>query len=192
MSEVPSVPRRAAPNARRTLIVMAAIALAPVIASYVAYYLWPREQHVNYGLLLASPAPAIEGTRADGRAFTLGDLHGKWVMIVVSRGACEAACERGLYATRQARTIQGRDQDRVVRLLMQSDADGLDEAQSAQHRDLDVVRVAPEAFGAWPSSDRGIYLVDPLGNLVLAWPPDPDIKALAKDLSRVLRASRIG
>ena len=37
-----------------------------------------------------------------------------------------------------------------------------------------------------------IYLVDPLGNAVLAWPRAPDIKALANDLGKLLRASQIG
>jgi len=39
---------------------------------------------------------------------------------------------------------------------------------------------------------RNIYLIDPLGNIVLRYPADPDIKRMAKDLERLLRASRIG
>ena len=38
----------------------------------------------------------------------------------------------------------------------------------------------------------GILLADPHGNLVLRYPADPDIKRLAKDLERLLRASQIG
>ena len=37
-----------------------------------------------------------------------------------------------------------------------------------------------------------IYLVDPLGNLVLRYPRDADPTRIKKDLSRLLRASRIG
>ena len=48
------------------------------------------------------------------------------------------------------------------------------------------------AVAALPKGEDAIYLVDPLGNQVLAWPRDPDIKALARDLTRVLEASRIG
>jgi hypothetical protein len=36
------------------------------------------------------------------------------------------------------------------------------------------------------------YLVDPLGNLVLRYPEDPDVKGMAKDIGRLLKASRIG
>jgi hypothetical protein len=60
----------------------------------------------------------------------------------------------------------------------------------AEHPDLVVVRVAnPPAL---PRGGNRIYLVDPLGNFVLAWPAKPDIKAMAKDLTRLLRASSIG
>ena len=63
---------------------------------------------------------------------------------------------------------------------------------AAEHPDLVTARVPAGALGAWPAGDERIYLVDPLGNFVLAFPRDPDIKAMAKDLTRLLRASRIG
>ena len=60
------------------------------------------------------------------------------------------------------------------------------------HPGLVVARVAAGALAALPGAHPGIWLIDPLGNLVLAYPADPDIKGLAKDLARVLRASGIG
>ncbi|HET8876069.1 MAG TPA: hypothetical protein VFO53_07055 [Casimicrobiaceae bacterium] len=60
----------------------------------------------------------------------------------------------------------------------------------AEHPDLTAVRVA--APPALPRGAARIYLVDPLGNFVLAWPSKPDIKAMARDLGRLLRASSIG
>ena len=50
----------------------------------------------------------------------------------------------------------------------------------------------PGALANWPAGPQRIYLVDPLGNLVLAWPREPDIKKVGKDIERLLRASRIG
>jgi len=51
----------------------------------------------------------------------------------------------------------------------------------------------PESVAArFPSGPLSLYAVDPLGNLVLAWPADPDIKGIARDLTRLLKASRIG
>src|SRR5205085_10872171 len=167
------------------------IGVAPIIASYVAYYFWPRQARVNYGELLPTqPASAVEGTRSDGRAFRLDSLRGRWILLMSSHVQCDAICQRMLYATRQARTIQGTDQDRVVRVWLVTGAGDASAALLAQHPGLDVVRIT--AATRANVSDRQIYLIDPLGNWVLAWPADPDIKALAKDLGRVLRASQIG
>jgi hypothetical protein len=52
--------------------------------------------------------------------------------------------------------------------------------------------VAPAAVAALPEGAGRIYLIDPLGNFVLAWPLRPDIKAMARDVARLLRASSIG
>jgi hypothetical protein len=181
------------PHARRTLLLIAAIGVAPIVASYTAYYLWPREARVNYGELLSTrPAPSIEGVRTDGRPFRLENLRGRWVLLMSSQVRCDAICERRLYATRQARTIQGGDQDRVVRVWLVTGEGDAPPALLAQHPGLDVVRIAEAARANLSTSDGRIYLIDPLGNWVLAWPADPDIKALAKDLGRVLRASQIG
>ena len=178
---------------RRTLLLIAAIGVAPVIASYAIYYFWPRESRVNYGTLLpAQPAPGIEGVRSDGRPFRLAELRGKWVLLSAAPSACDAVCDRMLYATRQARTIQGREMDRVVRLWLVTDEAALPPTLATDHPELGVVRVAPESAARLPSEGTRIYLVDPRGNLVLAWPADPDIKALAKDLERLLRVSQIG
>jgi cytochrome oxidase Cu insertion factor (SCO1/SenC/PrrC family) len=191
----PARPPRAGTDRRgkRTLLLLAALCTAPVLASYVAYYLFPREAQVNYGSLLpTAPASAIEGTKADGAPFRLADLRGRWILLAGDSGGCAAACERKLYATRQARTMQGRDQDRLVRAwLFTGDAMPAPEFL-AQHPGLVVARVPAGALAALPGGERAIYLIDPLGNLVLRFPGDPDINGIAKDLSRLLRASRIG
>jgi peroxiredoxin len=147
---------------------------------------------VNYGTLLATPAPELRGTRVDGTPFALAALRRRWVVLTAGPAACDSACQRALYAGRQARTMQNADRDRVVRVWLVTDAGAPDPALLAQHPDLVVAHVAPGEVEALPAHGRAIYLIDPRGNLVLAWPTDPDIKALAKDLSRLLRVSQIG
>jgi hypothetical protein len=186
-------PARPAPRGRRTLLLIAAVAIAPVVASYVTYYFFPRDTQVNYGTLLpTAPAPAIEGVGEDGRPFRLADLKGKWVLVASGGGRCDAVCERALYATRQARTMQGREQERVARAWLVTDDVAPSPAQLALHPGLVAAKVPPAAAAALPGGAAAIYLVDPLGNLVLRYSEDPDIKALAKDLGRLLKASQIG
>ncbi len=177
----------------RTLLLIAAVAVAPIVASYAVYYLLPRDARVNYGTLLpTAPVPAIQGTRQDGMAFRIEDLRGRWVLLTVSDGSCDAACERLLYATRQARTMQGKEQDRIVRAWLIAGSAVPHSALLAQHAGLVVVRVAEAVPAMLPGSAGAVYVIDPLGNLVLRYQGDPDIKGIAKDLARLLKASRIG
>lgn len=190
---MPTEQQRAVTRTRRTLIAIAAIGIAPIVASYATYYFWPPQARVNYGELLATTAAVpIEGERADGRPFRLAELRGRWVLLMSAPGTCDSHCERTLYATRQARTIQGADQERVVRVWLANDDGVASTALLAEHPGLQRVRVASGTAANSPLADGRIYLIDPLGNWVLAWPADPDIKKLANDLGRVLRASQIG
>jgi peroxiredoxin len=194
-SDPGSLPRRAPDPAaaRRKLLLIGAICVAPVLASYAFYYLSPRDSRVNYGTLLATaPAPALEGTRSDGGRMRLADFAGRWVLLVDARGPCDAACGRMLYASRQARTMQGREQDRIVRVLLVAEGAAPDAALLADHPGLVVVQVDAAAHAGLPGTADAIYVIDPLGNLVLRYDADPDIKAVSKDLTRLLKASGIG
>ena len=184
MTKPPS-PQAARRN-RRTLLLIALVAVAPVVASYVVYYWFPRDKQVNYGELIATPAPALRSTPA----LTWAD--GKWTVAFAASGECDAGCRAALYATRQARTLQGREMQRVRRVWLVTGDDAPAPAVLSEQPDLVVVRASPDALRAWPAGQDRIYLVDPLGNVVLAWPREPDIKKMGRDLERLLRASRIG
>ena len=181
-------------RARRTLWLIAAAVIAPVVLSYAIYYLSPRDTFTNYGELLPTrPITTIAGTRLDGRPFRLDELKGRWAIVVPAGPGCAAACiEQRLHATRQARTMQGRDRERVERVLLVAGDAALRMALLDEHPELIVARARGGDLAALARGSEAIYLVDPLGNQVLAWPHDPDIKALARDLARLLKASRIG
>ncbi len=187
-----AAPDARAPGNRRTLYLIALICLAPIVGSTIVYFFFPRASFTNYGTLLAvQPAPAIHAVAADGKAVDLGTLRGKWVVVVAAGGACDASCTSRLYATRQARTMQGRERERVERVWLVTDGVAPSPAVLADHPDVVAWR-ATDPQAPWPAGREAIYLVDPLGNQVLAWPADPDIKKLAKDIEKLLRASRIG
>ena len=178
---------------RRLLVLIAAIAVAPVLLSYAMYYFLPRDARANYGTLLATrPLPPIAGTQLNGAPFATGDLRGRWIMLFVASGDCDPRCGHALYASRQARTIQNAERERVQRAWLIPDDRAPAPGILAEHPDLLAARIAPSAGTGWPEGVDRIYLIDPLGNFVLAWPSNPDIKAMARDLTRLLRASRIG
>jgi hypothetical protein len=182
---------------RRTLLLLSLVALAPIVESYVAFYWFAPTKRLNDGELLApAPAPTLSGTALGGGPFTLAELRGKWILLIVGGPDCAAACEKALYATRQARTIQGREQDRVVRALLQpTGADALSPGLLAAQPGLIAARADPTALARLPQPGAdgvAILLIDPRGNLVLRYGADPDIRRLANDLGRLLRTSQIG
>lgn len=177
----------------RTLWLILAVCAAPLVASYTAYYLMPARDSVAYGELLPTqPAPLLAGTRADGKAWTLEDEKGHWTIVVAAPAACDDACAARLYATRQARAMQGRERERLTRVWLVTDDGAPANSRLDEHADLVVVRADARSAGRLPRGTDRIYLVDPLGNQVLAWPAAPDVRAIGRDLSRLLKASRIG
>ena len=177
----------------RTLWLILAVCAAPVVGSFAAYYLLPAREGTSYGELLPTqPAPQLAGTRADGRTWTLADERGRWVVVVAAPAACDDACGARLYATRQARTMQGRERERVLRVWLAGGDGEPAAARLAEHPDVAVVRPDARTLERLPRGAEAIYLVDPLGNQVLSWPGSPDIRGVARDLAKLLKASRIG
>ena len=190
-------------NNRKKLLLVVAVFVLPLIASYLAYYVWQPQGAVNnYGELIAPvPLPeTISFTQMTGGETSLKALRGKWLMVQVDAGGCDAACEQKLYAMRQVRLMQGKEQDRVLRVWLVTDAVT---PRPALNQKTENVLLLKDASGALiaklpatgteqSSAKQHIYLIDPLGNLMLRWPANPDMKRMHKDLGRLLKYSQIG
>ena len=157
---------------------------APFVLGWAAWYFgWGTGARGNYGELIA---PRVLS------APPFPELRGKWVLVSFDAAACDAACERKLYFMRQLRKAQGKDETRIERLWVVTDARTPRPELLAAIEGTRVTRTI-EANDAFPGnrSDH-IYLVDPLGNLMLRFPRDPDPSKMLKDLQRLLKYSRIG
>lgn len=180
-----------------SLWLIVALTTAPVAASYLIFYFWPPQHTVNYGVLIGPhplPDPAL--ALVDGTPFRLSQLKGKWALVSVDSGKCDAHCDEKLLYMRQLRLTQGKNADRVERVWLISD-DAPPRAESAvQYPGTWFVRTrAPELLARFPAKESvsdHIYLVDPLGNLMMRFPRNPDPRLMIKDLARLLKASQIG
>lgn len=139
------------------------------------------------------PAPALDGTRADGTAWTLDGEKGHWTIPAAAPAACDDAWARPrLYATPAGADDAGARHERLARVWLVT-GDGVPSAaRTGEHPDIAVVLADPRSLDRLPRGSDAIYLVDPLGNQVLAGPLNPDVRGVARDLSRSLKASRIG
>jgi len=184
-------------SSRTKFLLLIGVFVVPVVAAYLAYFGWRPSAHKNYGDLIAvTPLQHTAGSQADGRAFDLDELKGKWLMVRIGPAACDAACERQLYLMRQIRVAQGKEQARIERLWVLTDGAAPAAAVLQEHPGLHVWRPASPGFAAQFPAPRQpsdhIYLVDPLGNLMLRFPVEPDYKGMMKDLKLLLKASQVG
>ena len=188
----------ALPKRRRTVLwVMLAVTIAPVAASYLIYFFWPPSRTVNYGELIEPrPLPDARLALADGTPFRLSSLRGKWILVTVDSAACDAYCEKKLYYMRQVRLAQGNEMERVERVLLINDDATLVPDKLATYAGTWLIRAGgSNILGLFPAQgirSAHIYLIDPLGNLMMRYPPEPDARRMIKDLKRLLKASRIG
>jgi len=184
-------------TSRTKFLLMVAVFMVPVVAAYLAYFGWRPSGHANYGeLLKVTPLQQTAGHALDGKPFNLDQLRGKWVMVHVGAASCDASCARQLYLMRQIRIAQGKEQSRIERLWVLTDEGVPDAAFLREHPGLYVWRPADTAFGAQftgvQNQSDHVYLLDPLGNLMLRFPAQPDAKRMMKDLKLLLKASQIG
>jgi hypothetical protein len=183
---------------------MAALMLvcaAPVIASYLAFYVVRPEGRKNYGELIqpARALPEMKARLLDGTAVPLPALQGQWLLVSVGGGACDEACQKRIYWTRQLREVMGRDKDRIERVWLVADDAPIDAKLSPQVHaplnDAQALRVPRAVLEQWLPAAAGqkiedhLYVVDPYGNLMLRWPSDMDAAKAKRDIHNLLRAS---
>jgi hypothetical protein len=182
------------------MLAVLAICAAPVIASYLTYYVIRPETHKSYGLLVEPqrPLPQAEGTALDGKRVPLPSLRGQWLFMSVGGGACDPLCERHLYLQRQLRESLGREKERVDWVWLVDDAAPVRPQLLPALSQATVLRVDAQQLRQWLEITPGegthgdLYVVDPQGHLMMRFPPATDTAAaknMKRDLERLLRAS---
>jgi hypothetical protein len=193
---------------RRQLLLLAALFFVPLVVAFWLYYGpsgWRPQGDASKGDLLdpARPLVALALAQADRQPTDAQFLRGKWSMVYVGDGLCDERCRQALYLTRQSRIALNKDMDRVQRVFLVTGRCCDLEFLAREHPDLIVARVDDDASAALlepfptydgiPLADAGrVYLVDPLGNLLMSYAPTAPDKALLTDMKKLLRLSHIG
>lgn len=182
---------------RLKMLAILLVCAAPVIASYFTYYVIRPEGRTNYGTLI-EPMRDVSALGQSSGSGGIATLRGRWVMLVVGPAACDAACRERLYEIRQVRLTTGKERDRVERAWLLEDDAAPDPELLAQHDGLVLMRAGADALARSLPAEAGarvsdhIYVIDPLGNLMMRFPKDADPNRMKKDLAKLLRASRVG
>jgi len=196
-------------RARASLLIIFALFAAPVALAWLLFFVFPEwvpTATTNNGTLIEPirPLPGFHLKSLSGNDIDADFLQGKWTLAYLHKGACDPGCVEQLYQVRQLRLSQGKNIDRLQRLMLWQ-AEGVDEARRndlQQHFPGQIIALLPgderrllEAFnvdGQAPMGQERIYLVDPLGNLMMLYEPGSEPRGMIRDLERLLKYSGLG
>lgn len=196
-------------NSRQVLVLLMLLFLAPTFVAWVMHRTgdgWRPDGTTNRGTLV-HPARPLELSRD----IVLGEqplrdyLQGRWTLVYIGDADCDNDCRENLYKIRQVRIAQNENMKRVQRLYIVSRG-VFDEDVSAylaeEQGGLDIIQPGTGQFDQFEKlfaidaapvgSAERVYIVDPLGNLMMYYQPDADAGGMLKDLKKLLKYSRIG
>jgi len=178
-------------SARRSRLGVLWLALlfcSPLLLAELLYYGsgWRPPGRTNHGTLIEPPRPLAAPV-----------FHGKWSLVYIGSGDCDADCRASLYFMRQTHLGLGESASRVQRLFL---ATGRCCAVDLQHAYPDLIRVDQSGaagsalLASFPSDARAttLFIVDPRGNLMMRYDARSAPKGLLLDLKQLLQLSSIG
>lgn len=199
------------PGLLRRLVVPALILIfsAPLLVSWwlLNYTDFSRDSAAaSHGRLIVPPRPLADIALISLTGVAKQQhLHGKWSLVYLQAGSCGKDCVDVLYKMRQLRLASGEYAPRIQRVMIVSGTDvaPINEEEMQyfagqlmlyvdaynQIFSLKIFRLADDRD---PLLERRLYLIDPLGNLMMSYAPDAEPDGIIKDLKRLLRYSRIG
>lgn len=189
-------------SGRWRMLAVLILCAAPVILSYLMYYVVRPQAQTNYGELIA-PQRAMPADIAlqtlNGKPAQLAQLRGNWLLVSVDSAACDKRCTDKLYWMRQLRTSLGKERDRLDRVWLIDDENTLSKELSNAYTGTYTLRInsqlASIISASWlvtPASTTikdHLFLIDPQGNAMMRFPKDADANKIKRDLSKLLRAS---
>ena len=209
-------PNTAAPPRKKQapwpVIAIFLIALAPVVLALLAYYVPSTglrpEGMSNYGKLIV-PQRAIPDAGAlalktlDGQPFDLKSLHGKWILLSADQAACPESCVKKLFVLRNSHASQGKNVDRLTRVWFVTDNADIPAQVLEAYKGTHFVRADPVQLAAFltPAAAHGdidtalrapMWIIDPLGHLMMEFPRDADATEVRDDIKTLLKNSRVG
>lgn len=188
-------------HGRLKMLVVLLVCAAPVVASYLTFYVIRPSAGTGAYSSLIQPSvstPDLPARSLDGQVVALRSLKGQWLIVAVAGGDCTAACEKHLFMQRQLREMTGRERERIDKVWLVADdaavkpaLRGALEASPGMH----ILRLPPAALAAWLRAEQGralddhLYLIDPMGEWMMRTPVDADPAKVKRDIDRLLRAS---
>ena len=176
-----------------------------ILSSTIWYYSGASlpEGRVNNGQLLSPPIDVGKlGVIYDYQPFNIETIERDWMIFQFIKGDCSLICDDAAYVARQANIALNRESIRVSRFLL-SDSDKnfdiLEKYKPLNHATYGASSLITKEFESQninPFEEGSLFVVDPLGNIIMFYGPKEDknenFKQILEDLKKLLRVSKIG
>lgn len=193
-------------KSRLIFLILVALFGLPYLASFYFYF----DDDASEGLATSNKGQLVSPMRdigniefraLDGSVKSSGDYKGQWIILTLASSRCEQSCIDNLYALKQVRRALGVDRRRVERLLVLNDDKDLVALQQKldDFDGMDVFLAGGEAqaqlaavlkMEQQPLRDA-FYIIDPLGNYMMYYPPVTHPKNILKDMERLMKVSQL-
>ena len=191
------------------ILLFAVFALPPLLSWFLFNYTdMGREPGAGeHGTLVIPPRPVPDLTMFDmsEQTGTEKRLHGKWTLLYLLDGECQEACLKNLYKMRQLRLATGKYARRVQRVILVTDNNQRALTQGQLQAYPGQLILFPENLDSddlqslfklstddSPFVQQRLYLIDPLGNLMMSYDANTEPGGIIKDLKRLLKYSQVG
>ena len=181
---------------RLTLLLITALFVTPIIIAMYLYFGdtdWRPAQSTQKGSLITPPIMLPE----EGFAATPENLRFRevWSLMVLADERCDASCVEALEHIRQIRLSLGPKMTRMQTVYLPGAQAAIEPLNLAEFPKLLVIDPADSAalrelITTWENGE--IFLVDPLGNVMMSYPPGTTMGDVRKDLGHLFKLSGIG
>ncbi len=184
-----------------SLWILIASFLIPIILAYAYFYYGGRPSVKSNGELIIPVVDihTLAITGKSGTELTEEELTPHWRMLYFAGANCDSSCQNSLYNMRQLNIGIGKYQDRVnhgIVHLAEPDSE-FSQLIEKEHKTAGRIYTNADNITAIsklekdPDHLQSIYLVDPLGNIMMHFPKDIDPKLIHKDMKKLLKVSRL-
>lgn len=214
--------RERAKNPALMLTILIIVFLIPITLAYFLYSQSASLTggSTNHGKLLSPPLDInkLKLTNSKGQLLdnsvntglqpppSATRTNGQWMLLLLNSGPCQTICENGIHNMRQIQIATGKRRERIERAVLTYSNSKKDPKlqqllsskryTGTRHLLTQKATFAPmmrqHVKQSYALKTGTVYIVDPLGNIMMSYAPNTNPADIYKDMQRLLKVSQIG
>lgn len=200
MSEVSLTEGVEKKGGRKILLMLGVIFVLPFTIAATLHLLNLKPSGHSYGNLIQPPKALSFNNLNDaqGQEIKPEQWLKKWSLVTIDSTNCADACQAKMHLLKQLNTSLNKDAHRLQRVIIMPTEKNPEIISQLKNKYPDLLIIAgtdpttvrfSESFNA---AGGYLYLIDPLGNLMMSYPENAEAKGLRSDLLRLLKNSWAG